>query len=191
MKVKLNKKGSSKHSPNQIKSKSKAILMDTTDWNEGSQALHGRSMTPAELIQQKTKLGQSREKIMKIESLQRKLTHIRNMIELCAKQDPSFKSVFIQQLFPMIRKQEKQHNEDGERHSRDQASRERSGRRGTMVIEMPRAGVDYFDPTVEALDENKIDKQVENLFKEYNRQKSAYRKAFKQSALLAQHADQL
>ena len=38
-----------------------------------------------------------------------------------------------------------------------------------MVFEMPRTDVDYFDPSVEILNETKLDNQIDNLFKEYMR----------------------
>lgn len=44
---------------------------------------------------------------------------------------------------------------------------------------MPRAHEDYYDPSVEAIDDNKIDFQIDNLFKEYQNQKLAYKNAFK------------
>ena len=48
-----------------------------------------------------------------------------------------------------------------------------------MVFEMPRTDVDYFDPSVEILNETKLDNQIDNLFKEYMRQKEAYRHAYR------------
>ena len=55
---------------------------------------------------------------------------------------------------------------------------------------MPRTDVDYFDPNVEALDDSKIDTQVDNLHKEYTKLKTAYREAFRQSALFNGAGDQ-
>ena len=53
-----------------------------------------------------------------------------------------------------------------------------------MVIEMPRPDVDYFDPSVVILDDSKIENQINNLFKEYQKQKTAYKTAFRLSDIL-------
>lgn len=36
-----------------------------------------------------------------------------------------------------------------------------------MVIEMPRPDFNYFDPSVEAIEDSKMDNQIDILFKEY------------------------
>lgn len=53
-----------------------------------------------------------------------------------------------------------------------------------MVINMPRADVDYFDPSVIVMDEDKIENQINNLFKEYRKQKTAYKTAYRLSDVL-------
>lgn len=56
-------------------------------------------------------MAQNRQKIGNIEELQRKLDHLRKLIDKCAKKDPDFKSVFIKQLFPILRAQANKLNE--------------------------------------------------------------------------------
>ena len=49
---------------------------------------------------------------------------------------------------------------------------------------MPRPDLDYFDPSVIILDDSKIENQIDNLFKEYHKQKTAYKTAYRLSDIL-------
>jgi hypothetical protein len=51
--------------------------------------------TPAEIASKKQKLQQNRDKIFKIETLQRKLNHVKQMIEQHTTRDPGFKNLFV------------------------------------------------------------------------------------------------
>lgn len=46
-----------------------------------------------------------------------------------------------------------------------------------MVIEVPNTELNYYDPNSEIIDNDKIDKQIDNLFNRYVEQKKAYRGA--------------
>jgi hypothetical protein len=49
-------------------------------------------------------MQQSRDKIFKIEDLQIKLKHVKKLIEENTTRDPGFKTLFVQQLIPLLRR---------------------------------------------------------------------------------------
>ena len=108
-----------------------------------------------------------------MQQIQAKVERIRQSIEQQTQKDPAFKYLFVQQLVPML--QNSLSTQEFSKRKRDLTDPK------GFVYDMPRVDVDYDDPQVgeplTLLDSDRLDKEVNRIYKEYQRQKEAYRKA--------------
>ena len=76
--------------------------LDSEDAKKAERRQRERNLTHGDIATMKQKLQQNRDKIYKINSLQRKLTHIRTKIDESNEADPEFKKLFVKSMIPML-----------------------------------------------------------------------------------------
>ena len=83
--------------------------------------------------------------------------------------DNQFKFLFIQQLLPLLRSES--------RKTEQEANQPQSN---ALVYDMPRISLDFNAPSDEplfSLESDQLEKKIDTLYKDYQRQKQAYRRA--------------
>ena len=81
--------------------------LDSEDPKKTERRHRERNLTHGDIATMKQKLQQNRDKIYKINSLQRKLTHIRSKIDESNEADPEFKKLFVKSMIPMLTQDQK------------------------------------------------------------------------------------
>mmetsp|Transcript_362 Transcript_362/g.537 ORF Transcript_362/g.537 Transcript_362/m.537 type:complete len:87 (-) Transcript_362:2014-2274(-) len=66
------------------------------------------SLTHGDIANMKMKLRQNRDKINKIDSLQRKLNYLKHKIDESNEVDPGFKQLFVKSMLPMLTERSKE-----------------------------------------------------------------------------------